>query len=116
MTPAALRQDLNAAGYTECRNIAIEYHWAETQIDRLQALPRIGPLPSIGHRGGRQPRARSVGSRPAHESGSILAILTYSLQALMSLTSSAFSICELPGNGSLPRLARNFFVSSSTAI
>ena len=32
------------------------------------------------------------------------------------LDKQAFSICELPGNGSLPRLARNFLVSSSTAI
>jgi putative tryptophan/tyrosine transport system substrate-binding protein len=38
MTPAAFRQDLNAAGFTHGRNIAIEYHWAETQINRLQAL------------------------------------------------------------------------------
>src|SRR5262249_53703580 len=58
----------------------------------------------------------SIFGRPAHERGSIFAILTYSAQALVSLTSRAFSICELPGNGSLPRLARNVFVSSSTAI
>src|SRR5262249_5629536 len=67
-----------------------------------------------GREGG--PSSPSVFARPAHERGSIFAILTYSAQALVSLTSSAFSICELPGNGSLPRLARNVFVSSATAI
>jgi putative ABC transport system substrate-binding protein len=32
------RQGLNEAGYVEGRNVAIEYHGAENQIDRLPAL------------------------------------------------------------------------------
>src|SRR5262249_49098429 len=34
----ALRQGLNDAGFVEFKNVAIEYHWADNQQDRLPAL------------------------------------------------------------------------------
>jgi putative tryptophan/tyrosine transport system substrate-binding protein len=35
---AAFRQSLQESGYTEGRDIVIEYHWAEGKNDRLRAI------------------------------------------------------------------------------
>src|SRR5437764_726785 len=34
----AFRQGLNEAGFIDGRNVAIEFHWADDQLDRLPAL------------------------------------------------------------------------------
>src|ERR1700726_1204120 len=53
------RQGLKDAGFVEGENVAIEYRWAENQIDRLPAVPahllrRRGALKAAG---GRRPFA-----------------------------------------------------------
>src|SRR5262249_32255750 len=35
---AAFRQGLKESGFVEGQNVAVEYHWAEEQYDRLPAL------------------------------------------------------------------------------
>src|SRR5262245_38266968 len=54
--------------------------------------------------------------RVAAQTCSILASFTYSAHALMSEMRVSLRSVELPGNGSLPRLPRNFTVSGATAI
>jgi putative ABC transport system substrate-binding protein len=56
-------QSLKEAGYVEGQNVAIEYRWAENQVDRLPALAaelvhrRVAVIVTSGFAGGRAVRA-----------------------------------------------------------
>jgi ABC-type uncharacterized transport system substrate-binding protein len=56
-------QDLKETGYVEGQNVAIKYHWAENQVDRLPALAaelvrrRVAVIVTSGSAEGRAGRA-----------------------------------------------------------